>query len=493
MLRTAAEAALVLVLLLAVIVGAGVLWPSSNAPLPHFDRRFVLNNVRVVDVEAGTASALVSVTVADGKIAAIGVPAPSSLPAVDGGGGFLVPGFWDMHMHSFKMSPQLHLPLFLANGITGVRDMMGCPGDEDSLIACAGQKRSWSADAAAGRLASPRFVSLASYYFENPALTEAEVQQRAATYAGQGVDELKVYNRLPRQTFFQLAGEARRLKLRLVGHLPKAVALPEALAAGQKSFEHAHVLVRHCSGRAADWRSGKLDGQSPTGVARLLVSSHDPAICQSAFASMRVAGAWLVPTHVTREEDARAADPSFINDERLHYLDPLSRWAFRDDLAATRSAYPAEEGRKVLAAYFDGGLKLTRAAHRAGVPILVGTDTAIGGFRYHDELSLLVRAGLSPAEALRAATIDAARYLGMERSFGTVAVGKQADLVLLGANPLQHISGTRRIKAVILAGRFYDRDALDRLLVFTKRQAGRPDNWIKLLWGFAWSSVASDL
>jgi hypothetical protein len=493
MLRTAAKAVLALVLLLAAIIGAGVLWPSSDAPLPHFDRRYVLNNVRVVDVETGTASGPVSVTVADGTIAAIGVPAPSSLPAVDGRGGFLVPGFWDMHMHSFKLSPQLHLPLFLANGITGVRDMMGCPGDEDSLIACAGQKRRWSADAAEGRLASPRFVSLASYYFEDPALTEAEVQQRAATYAGQGVDELKVYNRLPRQTYFQLAREARRARLRLVGHLPKAVALPEALAAGQKSFEHAHVLVRHCSARAADWRSGKLDAQPPTGIARLMVRSHDAAICQSAFGSMRAAGTWLVPTHVTREEDARAADPSFINDPRLQYLDPLSRWAFRNDLAATRAAYPGEEGRQALAAYFNQGLKLTGAAHRAGVPVLVGTDTGVGGFRYHDELSLLVQAGLTPAEALRAATIDAARTLGLERSFGTVAVGKQADMVLLGANPLQDISGTRRIEAVFIAGRLYDRGALDRLLVFTKGQAARPNNWIKLLWGFGWSSVASDL
>ncbi len=493
MLRSAAKVALGLVVALAILVLAGVLWPSASAPLPQLERHNVLNNVRVVDVEAGTVGEPVSVTVRDGLIEAIGAPAPSVPRAIDGRGGFLVPGLWDMHMHSFKLSPQLHLPLFLANGVTGVRDLMGCPGDEDSLIACAGQKRRWSADAAAGRLASPRFVSIASYYFEDPELTRGEVAQRARAYAAQGVDELKVYNRLPAAAYLQVAHEARRANLRLVGHLPKAVALDEALAAGQKSFEHAHVLVQHCSARAADWRNGKLDAQAPAERARLMVSTHDAAACRSAFAAMKAAGAWLVPTHVTREEDARASDNAFIKDGRLEYLDPLSRWAFRDDLSSTRSAYPGEEGRRALNAYFDHGLKLTGAAYRAGVPVLVGTDTVIGGFRYHDELALLVRGGLSPAEALRAATIDAARYVGLERKFGTIAVGKQADMVLLGGDPLKDISSTRRIEAVMFAGRIYDRAALDRLLAFTRGQADRLDNWIKLLWGFAWSSMAAEL
>jgi len=493
MLRSATKVTFGILISLALVVAAGVLWPTSSAPLPDHHHDYRISNVHVIDVQTGTASDLVTVTVRNGVIAAIGKPGGEAAAVIDGRGGYLLPGFWDMHMHSFQLSPQLHLPLFVANGITGARDMMDCPGEDDSLIACLTEKRRWNAEAEAGRLASPRFISVASYYFENPALTPAETVQRARAYTRRGVDELKVYNRLSGPAYLQVAEEARRAKVRLVGHLPKAIALPDALAAGQRSFEHAHLFPRHCFPNAAEWRSGKLDAADRSRVAAMMVVKHDPGLCRDAFAAMKAAGAWFVPTHVTREEDARAGDSSFINDSRLRYLDPLSRWAYRDDLASTRSAYPGREGGQALADYFDHGLRLTGAAHRSGVHILVGTDTAIGGFRYHDELALLVRAGLTPAQVLRAATIDAARYAGLDDRFGSVGIGKQADLVLLSADPLKDISNTRRIQSVFIGGRLYDRSRLDLLLAFTERQANRPDNWIKLLWGFAWSSVASDL
>lgn len=138
-------------------------------------------------------------------------------------------------------------------------------------------------------------------------------------------------------------------------------------------------------------------------------------------------------------------------------------------------------------------MKLTGQAYRAGVPVLVGTDTANGGFRYHDEMALLVRAGLSPAEVLKAATIDAARYARVDRRFGTIAVGKRADVVLLHANPLTNIANTRRIGAVLIDGRLYDRDRLDAQLTFVREQANSVSNWLKLLWGFAASSVSGEL
>ncbi len=304
---------------------------------------------------------------------------------------------------------------------------------------------------------------------------------------------MKVYNRLPRRAYLRAASEARSRDMRLVGHLPKAVSLDEATEAGQSSFEHAHVFARHCFRRAAGWRAGRLDQLSATNLAEAIVAEHDGARCQTSFEAIRRAGAWYVPTHVTREEDARAGDPSFINDPRLAYLDPLSRWALRDDLSGTVRQYPGQRGRKALRAYFEHGLRLTGDAHRAGVPVLVGTDTAIGGLRYHDEMGHLARAGLAPASVLRAATIDAARYAGLQQTSGSIAPGKRADLVLLDADPLADIANTRRIHAVFLNGRLYDRQRLDALLVFAREEAATPHNWVKLLWGFARSSVISDL
>ena len=493
MVRTIGKGLAAVVAAVVLSAALAILWPSANAPLPDASGGYRIDNVRVVDVEAGRAGAPTSVEVRDGRIAAIGGAASADIVRVDGRGGFLVPGFWDMHMHSFQLSPQMHLPLFVANGITNVRDMMDCPEPQDSLIACAADKRRWTAAAAAGRMAAPRYVEVASYYLESPALTPAAVTARVAAYDSRGLDAIKVYNRLPRPGFLQAARDARARGLRLVGHLPKAVGLDEAVASGQASFEHAHVFARHCFRSAADWRAGRLDALPPTDFAERVVAEHDPALCRAAFEAVRAAGAWYVPTHVTREEDARAADRAFVDDPRLVHLDPLSRWAFRDDLTGTVGQYPGARGQQALRRYFEHGLRLTGAAYRAGVPVLVGTDTAIGGFRYHDEMAHLVRAGLTPAEVLKAATFDAARYAGLQASSGSIAVGKRADLVLLAADPLADIANTRRIRAVFLAGRLYDRRRLDELVEFNREQAGAPHNWAKLLWGFARSSVTSDL
>lgn len=478
----------------AVILLAAIWWPLANAPLPDAGRDRVIVNVRVVDTERGVASEPTSVLIRDGRIAAIGPGgAAADLPSFDAQGGYLTPGFWDMHVHTFQLSPQLHLPLSIANGVTGVRDMMDCPEESDALIACLADKRRWTREVDQGRLSAPRIVEVASFYFEQPDMRPDEAARLAAAYKARGLDALKLYNRLSRPAFHRLAGQARRLDMRLVGHLPKAVDLDEALVAGQSSFEHAHLFARHCFSRADDWRAGRLNAVDLTLIAEAMVREHDPAACARAYAEMRAAGAWFVPTHVTREEDARASDPAFINDPRLAYLDPLSRWAYRDDLAATAREYPGERGRLALRRYFDLGLRLTGEAYRAGVPVLVGTDTAIGGFRYHDEMSLLVRAGLTPAEVLRAATIDAARYAGAEARYGTVAVGKMADLIILDADPLADIRNARRIRAVLLGGRLYDRRRLDETLAFVRGQANTRSNWVKLIWGFATSTVSNEL
>ena len=479
---------------LLLLVVALLAWPTSDAPLPDSGQSRIIANVRVVDVEAGEAGPPVSVLIRDGVIAGIGADLPTTnLPVLDGKGGYLLPAFWDMHVHTFQLSPQMHLPLWTANGVLNVRDMMDCPEAEDTLIACVADKRRWNREVEAGRMTGPRIVETASFYFASPDMTPTGAKAMAARQAARGVDAFKVYNRLTPSAFDAVAKEADARGMRLVGHLPKAVALETAIAAGQDSFEHAHLLPRHCFARAAQWRAGEMDALAPTDLAEAIVAEYDPARCAAAFAGLREAGAWLVPTHVTREEDARAADPAYLADPRLDYLDPLSRWALGDDLSATADSYPGARGERALRAYFDHGLALTGAAHDAGVGVLVGTDSTIGGFRYHDEMAHLVAAGLTPAEVLRAATIDAARYAGLDGTSGSVAVGKRADLVLLSANPLADISATTRIRAVVQGGRLYDRQRLDDLLAFTRGQAAAPHIWLKLLWGFARSSVSSEL
>lgn len=465
------------------LVALGVIWPVADAPLPaRLPARVALANVRVVDVAAGRAGPATDIVIEDGAIRAIGT-APPGLARIEGGGAYVVPGFWDMHVHSFQTTPQLAHALMLAHGITHVRDMMDCPAPPDPLVACIADKRSWSSAAARGARAGPVYAGMASFYFESPELTAAAVRDRARAYAARGADALKAYNLLSRDAYFALADEARRLGLPVVGHLPRAVPLESAIAAGQRSFEHARILVDACGGRASP-------GASPTDRIRAVLAGFDPARCDRLMRAMARHGAALVPTHVTREEDARA---SAGFDPGLDWLDPLSAWAWRDDQAATAAAYPGPDGAALLEAYHRRGLSLTGAAHARGVTILVGTDTVPAGPRYHDELAMLARAGLSPAAVLRAASLDAARFAGRSGRFGTVAPGKAADLVLLGRDPTRDIGATRQRRGLVFAGRFYGPADLAALERFTRRQARHPANMAKLLWGFLVSPAAAEL
>lgn len=469
--------------LVAVLFALLVVWPEDRAPLPaRLPARYALANVRVVDVATGAVGAPGAVTVAGGRIASIG--APAGVPVIDGGGAFVVPGFWDMHVHSFRPLASGWHALMLAHGVTAVRDMMDCPAPPDPLVACIEDKRAWSDAALAGARAGPRFAGMASFYFEAPTLTPEEARRRARAYKARGADALKVYNRLPRPAYDAVIAEGRALGLPVVGHLPRAVPLADAIAAGQRSFEHARVLVDACGGTAPE-------GAAPPARARAVLAGFDAARCRRLIAALAASGAALVPTHVTREEDARAHEPGF--DPGRGWLDPLSAWAWADDQAATVSAYPGAEGAALLRGYHRRGLALTGAAHRAGALVLVGTDTVPPGARYPDELALLGEAGLSPAAVLKAATLDAARFAGQDRLYGRVAPGKAAELVLLAADPTRDIAATRAVRGVVFGGRLYGQADLARLKEFARAQARHPRTLARLLWGFATSPAAAEL
>ncbi|MBH5321322.1 amidohydrolase family protein [Aurantiacibacter sediminis] len=477
------------------LFAVAIWWPKPSAPLPDAAQDRLLINVRIVDVEDGTTGELTRLRISAGRIAAIG---PGLRPmddeqVLDGEGGFLIPGLWDMHVHTFQSSPQTHFPLWIANGVTQVRDMMDCPTDSDSLIACYEDKQRWNAQVAAGSMAAPTIVETASFYLANADLTPREVVNRISNYDERGLEAIKVYNQLSRDAYFAAARESQRRGLRLVGHLPQAVSLEEALEAGQDSFEHAHLLPRACMEQEAEWRSGELESLSPTERVETFIEDHDTERCGELLDALSRSGSWYVPTHVTREDDVRAFDPAETENRALAFLDPLSAWAWNDDQSALRNSYPGERGAQAIDAYFKHGLDLTGRAHEAGVRILVGTDTIAGGLRYHDELAHLVSAGMAPAEVLRAATLEAARYAGQDQEAGSVAIGKRGDLVLLEANPLRDIRNTQTIRAVLQDGRLYDPDTLDELAAFAHEQANAPHNWAKLLWGFARSSVNAEM
>lgn len=418
---------------------------------PH--ARVAIRDVTVVDVVTGSLRPHSTVIVMDGRITAVGaaarLPMPPGARILDGRGRFLIPGLWDMHSHSLWSAGAMRtfLPLNVANGVTGIRDMGGRLDVLDTARAALRQEN----------VAYPRIVA-AGVILDGPEPVQADVsiavadaaaaRMAVASLAQEGVDFIKVYTLLPRDAYFAVIQEARRLGLPVAGHVPAAVTIEEAARAGQRSIEHLH------------------DELEP------LCTQRDGARCLQLAAEFRQFQVWQVPTLVALRKGF-FDDEAIVRDPRLRYIprglreDWLAERAARigrgaDHLAGKRRRYADEEW-------------LTGFLAREHVGLLAGTDAGTAfcypGFSLHDELGLLVQAGLSPVDALRAATSAPAEFLGKSDSMGTIAVGRDADMVLLRSNPLANIAATREIEAVVLRGRVLDRVDLDGLLASVARMA----------------------
>ncbi len=496
-----------LVLLGAVLVlgigafAAGVLWPERLPEVPLETRLLVIENVSVVDAETATLHPGMTVEVENGRIRKLEPTGDSrsSGEVVDGSGMFLIPGLWDMHVHLVvKLSTHFHLPLFVAHGVTGARDMADCEDPEERLLACLEDKRSWNEAVGRGELVGPRVMGVASFIVNGPSRrderypgffapgTESEGRELARYASERGFDFVKVYDSLPRDAYFALLDEANAGSLPVVGHRPRAVSALEASDAGHRSFEHARLFLEECYPGASKLRLD--DHRYTTADRRAMVDQHDASQCGLLFAAMKKNRTWFVPTHVTRKMDAFADDDAFRNDPRLRYIQGVQRKAWSEDADRMVADDPSPEGRKAFMDVYEKGLALTDAAFRAGVPILAGTDAndsfAFPGSGLHDELEELVKAGLTPAEALVAATLGPARYFGVEAEYGSIAEGKAADMILLRENPLADIRSSRSIEAVVLAGRLYRREQLDALLDGVEASIGSPTLAAKALWAY---------
>lgn len=437
------------------------------------DAPLVIHDVSVVDVDAGRVVPAQDVVVRGGRIASVGPTAAAVVPGahvVEGRGAFLVPGLWDMHAHPHRAGRAVtHYPLHVAHGVVGIR----APGAPlDSILAW---RRAWRADDLVPRVwwGSPIVDGDPPVLDWSPvARDSASAVALVARLDSLGFDFVKVYDRLPRDAYFALAAEARRRGLAVEGHVPLRVIPVEAVDAGQRVVEHVTLVLESClpgalDRAAAGWRSESMLLLADTLLAASL-DTYDAIACDRLFARFRQAGTWHVPTLVQGRgwfRDDSTPDPR----DRLIPRAMLAEWR---RYPATLPARRRAAGRRVVRRQ----LELVGAMHRRGVRVLAGTDASdepwvYPGASLHDELALLVEAGLSPLDALRAATIEPARYLGAADSLGLVAPGHAADLVLLDANPLDDVRNTTRIRAVVLRGRLLDRQTLDGMLDDVRRRA----------------------
>ncbi|MBW3671601.1 MAG: amidohydrolase family protein [Acidobacteria bacterium] len=474
----------------------GVLWPDEEL-LPVLTKRpWAITNVALVDVASATVIPAQTVLVEGNRIRAVGRDrsVPAGTLVIDGSGKYLMPALWDMHTHVYAVSPMLDLPLYIAWGVTNVRDMQGCPQPEDPFVACPEDKRRWTNEAVNGRRVGPRIVAAASWMANGPGMVQrlgdvpdffdtANPEQARAfvRHFAPSADAIKVYDRIPRDSYFALVDEARRVGIDVVGHRPRAVSAIEA-AAHQKSIEHARFILHESFAGSADlrerppseWREERQQ----------MLDGHDAEMARAIFDAMRENGTWYVPTHLTRWSDAWADDPRVREDPLLRYLHPLMKRQWLEDVDELLEEDPSPAARETYRAFHQKGLELTRAAHEAGVGILAGSDYVVAGADLHRELLQLEAAGLPPAAVLRAATISPAEYFGLEGDYGSIAPGKVADLILLRGNPLDEIANTSQIEAVAFDGNLYDRDALDRISDHVERRARSWTVGCKIIWRF---------
>ena len=437
---------------------------SQNSPN---EGPFAFVHVAVIDGTGGALKLDQTVVVSGQRITTVGRAAVVALPrgarVIEAAGRFLIPGLWDMHVHT-RYEGIDHLRLLLANGITGARDMAG-PWEHLEQI------HEWQKQIERGERLGPRIVA-AGPLLDGPGSSWShaaivsgpdEGRDTVRRLKRQGADFVKVYNLLSRESFFAIIDEAQRQGLTFVGHTPDAVSASEASEVGQRSIEHIDDLLLDSSDRQKELMAELVAGRRPY-IEILLdaLNSFNPVKAKDLSLQLRRNNTSVVPTlsNIARSVGMARQDPAVVKAESLRYL-PAS---YRAEWSRQQTSSQQAQAASLL---FERSTELIRTLHDAGVELLAGTDVVkpffVPGFSLHDELSLLVKAGLSEMEALETATRRPARFLGL-KDLGTIEPGMRADMVLLEANPLRDIGNTRRVTSVVFGGRLMEkRDVEDTL------------------------------
>ena len=431
----------------------------------------MIQNVHIVDVEQSEIIPGQTISIVDDEIVSI-TPFSESQQTegqivINGRDKYVIPGLWDMHTHVFSTNSDstshrmdLSNKLMIANGVTGFREM-GYATEEAAQLFREGLRKD---DYLPQRFIYANLVLDGDPpVYDQPQIVKALKTGEQAEAAIDSIltytkaDFIKIYSVLSPEVFHAIAAYCNKHQIDFAGHFPVHVPLSEIAESGIKSLEHGYELVPAFSDQA----DAALEDQrlSPPEY-RQMFDDHDDATAEAFFNKLRENDVWITPTLTINKGLARfsASDSLVLSDERRKYVDWKS-WE-----GPPPAAHPFYEERFTLIE------ERIQPAHQAGVGILAGTDAGFSnplvydGFSLHEELQLLVEAGMPPFEVLKTATLNPAKYMNATDSLGTVEEGKKADLVLLHQNPFEDIRNTQEILGVISSGEYFDRTQLDELL-----------------------------
>jgi imidazolonepropionase-like amidohydrolase/predicted Zn-ribbon and HTH transcriptional regulator len=435
-------------------------------------------NATVVDVATGELHRGSTIAVQGNRIVSVGAATTmvSGGQVIDARSGYVIPGLWDMHTHAFfgDSAPDgrdLILPSFVANGVTGIRDM---GSSVDAVLRA-------RADVATHRLLGPRMI-VSGPMLDGPkvsfpasiAITTPAVGRDAVdSLKRRGVDFIKIQSGVPRDAYFAIADEAKKLGIPFEGHVPDAIRASEAIAAGQRTFEHLIGIFEASSPDEDKYIRDKYDGGTKRPSAFL--QTYDPAREARIIQDIAAARLWQCPTLFWERGQWLVDIVNALGDRDLAYAAKswIARWPVtRASILKGLASDPLPVREEFVAHELD----IMRKLHAAKVPFLAGTDTPAGvdvlpGISLHLELERFVAAGFTPLEALQTATLNPALFYEKTGEYGSVQPGRVADLVMLSANPLTDIRNTRAIVGVVVDGRYLSSADLDGLRAKLRKSA----------------------
>lgn len=431
---------------------------------------YAITDVTLVPMDSERLVPGQTVIVRDGRIAEIGPAGSTTVPAgaatIPGRGRYLMPGLAEMHAHvppDRGDAQWLEDVLFLysANGITFARSMLGAPHHLEL------RER-----VERGELVAPRIHTSGPSLNGNSVATPEDGRRMVAEQRAAGYDFLKIHPGLDRARYDAIAAAAREHNIAFGGHVPDAVGIERALEAGQATIDHLDGYMGLLVREGAEAPAPGFFGFDLTDLA-------DEARIPEAVRWTRAAGAWVVPTEsLIRHILLPDPDNRLIRRDEMRYVPPGMResWVRARSNLQAQPQYNAERARRYIALR----ARLIAALQDGGANLLLGSDAPqwfnVPGFSLHRELAILVEAGLSPYEALASGTRNVARFLGEEDEFGTIAVGRRADLILLEADPLADVANVQRRAGVMLNGRWLpEREIQARLAAIAERHAREAD------------------
>ncbi|MBU1815649.1 MAG: amidohydrolase family protein [Gammaproteobacteria bacterium] len=451
----------------------------------------VLRNVTVVDTRTGALTPRMAILIDKGQIRQVlpdtAVRVSGNAQVVDAAGKYVVPGYLDMHTHSVPpavVQKAPHWPLLLANGVTGIRDMAGAP----PLIAAAQQFNSARAN---GTLDAPEVLQIPGPPVVGARTAEEGVAAVRATKA-MGGSFVKVVGASP-AALTAIVAEARAQGLGVAGHLSPGMGAVDAATIGWTAMEHlggGWSIALDCADDQAAIRADLLAGKGarmpspfpPTyaispfihGAAdapyvQRSLDTYNSATCNTVMKTVVQKGTWQVPTMIRLRTMTNSDSTEFRNDPNLKYVDPTMRALWNKLSKDFENLQPASAAATFRSSYASFERTLVQLRQNGGAKtMLIGSDVGgiwvIPGFSLHQEFREFAKAGFTPLEILQATTLNGARFLGRENTMGTVEAHKNADLVLLDANPLADVGNLSKIAGVVNAGKYFSKSTLDAML-----------------------------